>query len=785
MSEPSGLATPGRHRRPLPGLALADILAAVQQHYGWPLLAHRIDLPCFHDKPSLDSCLPALSGNPRAREQLEDLYMTMMRETTQRRSAGQQSAQREAMREALPSLVAELRSYQAELETQNEALRYSRIAAEGASERFESLFSKVPLALMVVDEFGMVVQSNAMALRLFRPFEHDPPLNFLLPLVGEAHKEKVALSFAEAKRNGTSDSAEVVFASGSESSFTGDLHIARIEYSQDELTHFICAIIDQGPLLTERRALQERRSALQESTIALQNRNEELRQSENRMAAIINSSLDAIVCVGEDHRILVFNPAAAALFQCPAEQAMGGAIDRFLPDTLQAFGARNGATHAMLGEMTGLTFAGKALAVEVSVSCERHMAGNITTVFARDLTAAKAVEAHRNALETQLRESHKMQAVGTMAGGIAHDFNNILGAILGNVDLAKQDAQDNPAAMVSLTEIEKAGRRARDLVRQILTFSRNDPPKRNLVDMAEIVSDTARLFKVTLPPGAKLRVHSAADVPAVMADATQVQQALLNLCTNAIHAIGAERGTVSIHLSRSQLKDGQHARMGLAPGEYIALAVSDTGSGIDEQTLGRIFEPFFTTKQVGQGTGLGLAVVHGVMRTHQGAVEVQSTPGAGSTFTLHFPAAPAEATRTVAPTVAAGAALPGRGKHVLYVDDDQALVFLVERALGRRGFKVSSFTDPQAAAAALRAQPEAYDLLVTDYNMPGFCGVDLLREANAIRPDLPVALASGYVTAEIEREAFKAGASALIHKPNDVAELCDIVQRLVQGGESA
>ena len=226
-------------------------------------------------------------------------------------------------RRALPKLIEDLRAYQAELEAQNSALEYSRIAAEGASERFESLFSNVPLALMVVDEYGMVEQSNAMALRLFRPKESDPPLNFLLPLVTPDHVERVQHALDEAKLHGHSDTTEVVFSSGLESRFTGDLHIARIQYSQQkDLTHFICAVIDQGPLLTERRALQERRRALQESALALQQRNEELRLSENRLAAIINSSLDAIICVDGAQHITVFNPAAAALFACPPEQAL-------------------------------------------------------------------------------------------------------------------------------------------------------------------------------------------------------------------------------------------------------------------------------------------------------------------------------------------------------------------------------------------------------------------------------------------------------------------------------
>lgn len=677
----------------------------------------------------------------------------------------------ETSQKSLSQLVKELRSYQTELEAQNEALRYSRIAAEGASERFESLFSNVPLALMVVDELGMVVQSNAMALHLFRPQEYDPPLNFLLPLVDEAHLERVGRCFDEARRNGTSEVTEVVFLRGSEGTLTGDLHMARIEYAKgDEMAHFICAIIDQGPLLAERHALQD-------SAEALRQRNEELRFSENRMAAIINSSLDAIICVDADQRISVFNPAAAALFQCPAENALSTSLARFLPEAMDAIAATQVSRHAQLGEVSGQTADGQPLALEVSVSCERHPQGNITTVFARDLTGRKAMEA-------QLRESHKMQAIGTMAGGIAHDFNNILGAILGNAALAMEDAGPDSPAQVSLAQIEKAGQRARDLVRQILTFSRNEAPRREPVNLADVVQECKRLLKVTLPTNLKLQAQIDADTPDVLADSTQVGQALFNLCTNAIHAMETKRGTVRIELGHVHLDILQAEPLGLLPGHYATLAVRDTGTGIDPATLQRLFEPFFTTKQVGQGTGLGLAVVHGVMRTHMGTVDVQSTPGAGSAFILYFPAldeptepAPAKARRTRSSGTSSG--------HVMYVDDDQALAFLMQRALSRKGLKVSTFTDPHQALAALRDNPADFDLLVTDYNMPGYSGVDLLRDATAIRPDLPVALASGYVTPEIEQNARAAGARALIHKPNDVDDLCETVQRLLRGEPAA
>jgi len=704
-------------------------------------------------------------------------------------------------------LVAELRAYQAELENQNKVLRYSQAVAESAYERFETLFASVPLALMVVDDHDMVVQANSMAHRSFQPTERDRPLTALMPFVCPQDAARVREAFTQAQDLGHSEVKEVVFTISNATRITGDLHIAHIDAPQTSgppLSQFLCAVIDQGPLLAERQALQH-------SAETLQQRNEQIRASEKRLEAVINSALDAIICVDQRQRITVFNPTAAALFQCSASDALGSTLDRFLPDAAQALAFAQLTTQALLGEMTALTASGKELAVEVSVSFERHADGETTTVFARDLTGRKKAEAHRNELEAQLRESHKMQAVGTMAGGIAHDFNNILGAILGNVELAKADCAAGSPVLESLLEIDKAGRRARDLVRQILTFSRNEPPQRSAVSLAEVVHDTERLLRVTLPPAIELHMQLQTGLPPVLADATQVEQALLNLCTNAVHAIGTERGSIHVEAATVQPDQRLTERLGLAPIDYVALTVRDTGPGMDAATLERIFEPFFTTKPVGQGTGLGLAVVHGVMRTHEGGVDVQSTPGQGSRFTLYFPVA-TDATASTptsaaadAPTDPAPQALPSatevtasapapsappspapaKKHHVMYVDDDQALVFLVQRLLRRRGYEVSGYTDPHEATAALRAAPQAYDLLVTDYNMPGFCGVDLVREARLIRPDLPVALASGYVTAEIEQAALAEGAQALIHKPNDVEELCSTVQRLIVGHDPA
>ncbi|WP_284336422.1 ATP-binding protein [Comamonas sp. NoAH] len=679
----------------------------------------------------------------------------------------------------LAALIAELRNYQNELEIQNKVLDYSQVVAESASERFEALFSSVPLPLLVLDEHDMVIQANAMAHSAFQDEGRDRLLVSFLPYVCPSDTERVSQAFDAARLAGRSEAQEVIFTLGNGQQIQGDLHIACIQIPQREgppIAQFMCALVDQGPLIAERHQLRER--------------NDQLLASEQRLESVINSSLDAIICVDQEQRITVFNPTAATLFLCSATDALGSKLERFLPDAVHALDLAPITKQAMLGEMTARTATGKKLPVEVSMSFERLPDGEVTTVFARDLTRHKRAEAQRNELELQLRESHKMQALGTMAGGIAHDFNNIVGAILGNVELAKADCCHNTQALESLREIEKAGRRARDLVRQILTFSRNEPPKRYAVHAREVMHDTERLLRVTLPPAIELQVHAPQDLPCMLADPTQVEQALFNLITNAVHALGENRGLISMEATLSSSEQRLCDRLNLMVGDYVVISVQDNGPGIPPEIQQRIFEPFFTTKPVGQGTGLGLAVVHGVMRTHGGAVDVVSRLGTGSRFTLYFPVAASTMSSERTPGLppsgmvpalpsASAAPKPDAAKHVMYVDDDQALVSLVQRLLRRRGYQVTGFLDPREATEALRLNPHAYDLVITDYNMPGYCGVDLVRDSKSIRPDLPVALASGYITAEIEAQALAAGATALIYKPNDVDELCETVDRLI------
>jgi len=403
----------------------------------------------------------------------------------------------------------------------------------------------------------------------------------------------------------------------------------------------------------------------------------------------------------------------------------------------------------------------------------------------------------RARLEGRLRESQKMEALGMLAGGVARDFNNAVATILGNVELARQDLSASPLALASLEEIRKAAARARDLVQQILTFSSRQPMARRPAELVAIVEEATQLLRATLPARLTLDVHCDADVPAVLADPNQIKRVLINLATNAMQAIPDGPGRIRIHLDTvildatfADAHPALHAMQARHPGRTPRLALCDDGPGMDAATLARIFEPFFTTRRGDEATGLGLPVVHGIVQAHEGAIEVESAPGAGTTFTLYLPAVEAQAGAQRPDENAAATAAPtaslGRGQHILYIDDDESLVFLVRRLLERRGFRVSGYINQRDALAALRADPRQFDLVVSDYNMPGMSGLEVARAVHAIRADLPVAVASGYIDEALRAAAPAAGVRNLIFKADAVEDLCDAFARLAMAaGEAA
>ncbi len=393
----------------------------------------------------------------------------------------------------------------------------------------------------------------------------------------------------------------------------------------------------------------------------------------------------------------------------------------------------------------------------------------------RDITQRKRAELTQALLEAQLREAQKLEAIGTLAGGIAHDFNNIMAAILGNVAFARQDLGAEHPVQSHLKQISKAGQRARSLVQQILAFSRKQADEQVNQPLAPMVEETVAMIRSMAGRSARVELvlpHGPLDVKANM---TQLQQVLLNLGTNAWQALPGGAGHVEIGLDQAVIEGGSARRPArLAAGTYAHLWVRDDGCGMDEATRTRIFEPFFTTKPIGQGTGLGLAVAHGIVEAHGGAIAVTTAPGQGSSFDIYLPLVDHES--GLMPLEASpGEPQRGTGQHVLYVDDDEVMALMVQGLLERLGYRATCLLDAREAIAAVEREPAAIDLVVTDFNMPNVSGLDVVRAVARIRADLPVVISSGYVSDELRASAAELGVRSILQKEHTLEELGALV----------
>jgi PAS domain S-box-containing protein len=410
--------------------------------------------------------------------------------------------------------------------------------------------------------------------------------------------------------------------------------------------------------------------------------------------------------------------------------------------------------------------------VRVMATTCRYEGQPAVQVVIIDETERRAAEVARAALEAQLLHAQRLDALGTLAGGVAHDFNNLLAVIQVNADLAKRGLAAGHASREALDDVLVATAHAGELVRGILAFSRKQPLARQPLHLTDSVQEAVRLVRTMLPPSIALVVVPGADDAWVLADPTQVQQVLVNLCTNAWHAIGGDRpGEIRIAIEAVHLDDaGARAHPELRAGRYVSITVRDDGAGMDADTLARAFDPFFTTKGTGHGTGLGLSVVHGIMRGHGGAVTASSGLERGTELRLYFPVSDADLPAIAAADDAPRGVAPRRAR-VLVVDDVPAMQSVILRALGHLALDGVAHGSVAAAMVALRGAPEAWDLLVTDFNMPGASGLDLAREVKTVRPDLPVILISGYLDDGVRAAALELGVRALLAKPFTIEEL--------------
>ena len=509
---------------------------------------------------------------------------------------------------------------------------------------------------------------------------------------------------------------------------------------------------------------------------------EALRDSQERLLGIISSAMDAIITVDDNQRIIVFNKAAQQIFRCAEEQALGQSLDKFIPQKfreahrqhIRTFGTTGVSSRSMYsqGTLIGLRADGEEFPVEASISQVKTGAERLYTVILRDISVRKHTE-------DELRQAQKMEAVGHLAGGIAHEFNNYLGIILGYSDLLAQDEAENEAVRNVATEIKGATQRAAALTRQLLAFSRKQVIEPTVLDVNALIWDTHKLLRRLIPANVDVIPVLHPDLGQVKADPAQLQQILINLVVNARDAM-PQGGKITVETADVELDEEFTSRLlDVRAGDYVMLSVTDTGEGMDAETLSHVFEPFFTTKQEGKGTGLGLSTTYGIVKQSGGHIAVSSVQGKGTTFRVYLPKFRPVDSSTITST--SEQAVHQR-ETILLVEDESALRRLLRATLQRQGYKIVEAKDGSEALSICQ-RDSAINLIVSDLVMPRMNGLQLREKVAELRPNIRFLLISGYAEDFIASPEQTAKLGDFLEKPFLTEELTRKVHELLNRTE--
>ena len=509
-----------------------------------------------------------------------------------------------------------------------------------------------------------------------------------------------------------------------------------------------------------------------EDSTARKRAEESIKASEEKYRLLVDNAHDLIV-VAQDGVVKFANPSARNVFGYENDNLDNLSLSRMIhPEDRGAvlknfdFIKNNGTSQLRYPSFRALTKAGKVRWLQMNTVQIDWNKKPAALCIMRDITEAKQ-------MESKLAQAQKMQAIGTLAGGIAHDFNNILSAIFGYTELCKIKAAKGDDLNGHLDQIFKAGQRAKDLVNQILTFSHQKEKNEKPIEIKYCIKETLNLLQATMPSNIEIKHDIQKESGIVMADQTQIHQIIMNLCTNAAHAMQEDGGVLEISLRNidfDQTTAAIHQR--LESGPYVDLTVSDTGHGMNQETLQRIFDPYFTTKRKGEGTGLGLSVVHGIVKNLNGVIKVYSEPGSGTTFNIYLP----RVNTPLEPTISPAADLPGGSETILLVDDEPMVLDMTAEMLEGLGYDVVSRTNSVEALQVFKMNPDRLDLVITDQTMPNMTGKKLAQQIMNVRPDLPIILCTGFSVGINEKKALSMGICAFIKKPILRKELAAVVR---------
>jgi PAS domain S-box-containing protein len=500
-----------------------------------------------------------------------------------------------------------------------------------------------------------------------------------------------------------------------------------------------------------------------------------LRESEERFRTLTAAAFEGIV-ISEDGRVFDLNDQALALCGYERHEMIGRQVIDFVSLESRSVVAQNIKDKSeAIYEHDLVRKDGTKFRVEARAKMTKMGGRTLRMTALQDVTERRQNEQKQKNLEDQVLQMQKMEALGTLAGGIAHDFNNILTGILGNLQIAEMDLPHDHPAFVALDSADKASRRARELVARILSFSLPRRDNRNSTSLGSVALEAVELLRVGLPGGIEIRTSVASECPHVECDPGQIHQVIMNLGTNSAHAMREKGGVISLEVRQvwpSESSRERHPQ--ITQLHRVCLTLRDEGCGMEPSVLKRIFEPFYTTKEFGQGTGLGLAMVHTIMKSHSGAIVVESEPGKGTKFELYFPAASVVNLESAPPPRVArrsGIVPFGNGRCIMLVDDEDTVISIGTNLLRRLGFVPMAYALPKEALKAFELDPAAICAVISDLTMPEMTGLELSRRILAKRPDVPIILTTGYLHSDAQKNARESGVQCVVTKPFDVKEL--------------
>lgn len=535
--------------------------------------------------------------------------------------------------------------------------------------------------------------------------------------------------------------------------------------------------------IARRKAEAELQKYREKLELLVNERTKELRESEEQYRTLITRminafSLQEIICDKNgnpcDFRFLEVNKAFEEMAGLKKEEIIGKTASEVSSEIDKSLIERCGKV-ALEGESVFFEHYSEKVNKYFEILAYSPGAGRFATIFT-DITERKKTEKEKTLLEKQLLHTQKMEALGTLAGGIAHDFNNILSIIFGYIELATLDINHTDKVKDDLNEISRAAFRAKDLIKQILTVSRKTEQEKHYIKIAPIIKEAIKLLNSTIPKSIKIEHHVDAD-SIVLADPTQIHQLVMNLCTNSYHAMRETGGTLTVLLKDLLLNErGLVKGLDIPPGKYIRLEIRDTGHGMNAETKEKIFDPYFTTKEIGEGTGLGLAVVHGIVESSHGYISVYSREGAGTAFYIYLPVAEQDTELDI--TEGQREQVRHGTERILVVDDEEDITKITSRMLDRYGYKFAAFNNSSEAYRAFQRNPQLYDLIITDMTMPEMNGVELAKKILETTPDKPVIICSGFSDLINTEKASELGLYYL-PKPLVIADMMRLIREIL------